>query len=172
MDYEFFMGKAIEEARQALNIGEFPVGCVMVCDDRVLVTGTRRHSAPDKHNELDHAEMLALRRLIDLEQKVNRSKIAVFSTLEPCLMCYSALIVNGIRTIVYAYEDVLGGGTKVDLTNLNLFYREMKVSIVEGVLRHESLGLFKDFFSDPNNNYLRGTLLAEHATNEELSESC
>jgi tRNA(adenine34) deaminase len=172
MDYEFFMGKAIEEARQALSIGEFPVGCVMVYDDRVLVTGTRRHSAPDKHNELDHAEMLALRRLIDLEQQVDRSKVALFSTLEPCLMCYSALIVNGIRTIVYAYEDVLGGGTKLDLTRLNPFYREMKVAIVQGVLRHESLGLFKDFFSDPNNNYLRGTLLAEHATNEELSVSC
>ncbi len=107
--------------------------------------------------------MLALRRLVELGGKIDRSKVVVFSTLEPCLMCYAALIVNGIRHIVYAYEDVLGGGTGLELTNLNPFYKEMKVVIVPGILRHESLGLFKKFFSDPRNDYLRGTLLAEHA---------
>ena len=42
MDDQFFMGKAIEEAEQALRMGEFPVGCVMVYENRVLVTGGRR----------------------------------------------------------------------------------------------------------------------------------
>ena len=166
MDYEFFMLKALEEARQAFDTGEFPVGCVMVYEDRVLVTGTRRDSAPDKQNELDHAEMLALRRLVDLDTNIERGKVAVFSTLEPCLMCYAALIANGIRNIIYAYEDVFGGGTKVALNKVNPFYGEMKITVVPGVLRDESRMLFKRFFSDPNNNYLRGSVLARHALDQ------
>jgi len=166
MDYERFMGKALEAARQALGMGEFPVGCVMVYEDKVLVTGARRHSMPQSQNELDHAEISALRRLIDLGEGLDRAKVTLFSTLEPCLMCYAALIVNGIRNIIYAYEDVLGGGTGLDLTGLNPFYREMEVNIVPGVLRHESLILFKQFFSDPRHEYLRDSLLAGHAMSQ------
>jgi tRNA(adenine34) deaminase len=166
MNDERYMEKALEEARGALGMGEFPVGCVMVYEDKVLVTGARQHSMPQSQNELDHAEMLALRRLIDLGERIDRAKVTLFSTLEPCLMCYAALIVNGIRDIVYAYEDVLGGGTGVDLSSLNPFYKDMEVSIVSGVLRYESMLLFKQFFSDPRHEYLRDSLLAQHAMSQ------
>jgi tRNA(adenine34) deaminase len=162
MDDEFFMLKALEEAERALNMGEFPVGCVLVCDDGVLVTGKRYCSTPENHNEMDHAEMIALRRLVDLEQEIDRETVILFSTLEPCLMCYSAVILNGIRQIVYAYEDVMGGGTNLDLKRLNPFYQDMQMSIKAHVLREESLALFKKFFSDPKNSYLKGSLLAEY----------
>ena len=127
MDDESYMEKALEEAQQALSRGEFPVGSVMVYKGSILVTGSRCRSTTDKRNELDHAEMVALRQLADTRQHVERENITVFSTLEPCLMCYSALVVNGIRRIVYAYEDVLGGGTKLDLKSLTPFYKEMKI---------------------------------------------
>jgi tRNA(adenine34) deaminase len=162
MDDAFYMRKALEEAEQALDMGEFPVGCVMVCDNSVLVTGARYHSTSHSHNELDHAEMLALRRLIDSGTDVERERVILFSTLEPCLMCYSAVILNGIRQIVYAYEDVMGGGTNIDLKRLKPFYRDMRVSVKPHVLREESLVLFKKYFSDPKNTYLRGTLFAEY----------
>ncbi|MDY6989383.1 MAG: nucleoside deaminase [Thermodesulfobacteriota bacterium] len=166
MDDRFFMGKALEQAHRALGTGEFPVGCVMAYEDRVLVTGTRRHSATEQRNELDHAEILALRKLVDMGESVERERVAVFSTLEPCLMCYSALIVNGIRRIVYAYEDVLGGGTKLDLKGLTPFYQDMEIEVVRGVRRQQSLDLFKKFFSNPQNDYLRGSVLAKHALGE------
>jgi tRNA(adenine34) deaminase len=162
MDYEFFMSKALEEAYQALRMGEFPVGCVMVYENRVLVTGARHHSTPDNQNELDHAEMVALRRLVGLEKKIDREKATLFSTLEPCLMCYAALILNGIRQIVYAYEDVMGGGTNIDLKRLNPFYKDMEITVIPHVLRQDSLMLVKKFFSDPQRGYLKGTLLAQY----------
>ena len=162
MDYEFFMSKALEEAHQALSMGEFPVGCVMVYEDRVLVTGARHHSTPDNQNDLDHAEMVALRRLVGLEKKIDREKATLFSTLEPCLMCYAALILNGIRQIVYAYEDVMGGGTNIDLKRLNPFYKDMEITVIPHVLRQDSLMLVKKFFSDPQRGYLKGTLLAQY----------
>ena len=166
MDYEFFMHKALQEAEQALGAGEFPVGCVIVYDNEVIVTGSRHHSAHECHNELDHAEMLALRRLVETSSNIAREKAYVFTTLEPCLMCYSALVINGIRTIVYAYEDVLGGGTDVDLKVLRPFYTVINAEIIPGIPRHRSIKLFKTFFSNPNNNYLKETELAKHALNQ------
>ena len=162
MDYAYFMSKALEEAHRALGMGEFPVGCVIVYENRVLVTGARHHSAQDNQNELDHAEMLALRRLVDLDEKIDREKVTLFSTLEPCLMCYAAIILNGIRQIVYAYEDIMGGGTNIDLKRLNLFYRDMKITVMPHVVREESLKLFKEFFSNPNNEYLSGSLFSQY----------
>lgn len=162
MDFEFYMSKALEEARQALSLGEFPVGCVMVYENRVLVTGARLHSRSENKNELDHAEMLALRRLVKIDEDIDREKITLFSTLEPCLMCYAALILNGIRHIVYAYEDVMGGGTNIDLKMLNPFYKDMKITVMPHVLRQESLQLVKRFFSDPQSGYLKETLLAQY----------
>ncbi len=166
MDYEFFMSKALEEAHQALSMGEFPVGCVIVYENGVLVTGARHHSAPDNQNELDHAEMLALRRLVDLEKKIDREKATLFSTLEPCLMCYAAIIANGIRQIVYAYEDVMGGGTSLDLKRLNPFYRDMKITVIPHVLRQESLKLFEEFFTNSQSGYLKESLLAQYTLNQ------
>ena len=162
MDYEFFMKRALDEAQQALSLGEFPVGCVVVYENDVLLAGARKHSGTDSLNELDHAEMAALRRVVSLEKKIDRHKLILFSTLEPCLMCYAAILLNGIRQIVYAYEDVMGGGTNIELNKLNPFYRAMKITVIPHILREKSLTLFRDFFSDPSNDYLRESLLAEY----------
>ena len=162
MDYEFFMSKALQEAEQALSMGELPVGCVIVHENNVLVSGARQHSLSDDRNELDHAEILALRRLDAIEQNIDRKHLTVFSTLEPCLMCFAALILNDVRHIVYAYEDVMGGGTNLDLKRLPPFYRDVEITVTPHVLRQESLELFKRFFSDPENDYLKGSLLAQY----------
>jgi tRNA(adenine34) deaminase len=162
MDYEFYMTKALEQAQQALEAGEFPVGCVLVCQDKILETGARRRSIGSKRNEIDHAEIVALRRLSDLGDSIDHSQITAFCTLEPCLMCFSALILAGIGKIVYAYEDIMGGGAGCELSRLRPLYRDSSLIVVPGVLRTESLKLFKDFFADPANDYLKQSLLAEY----------
>jgi len=162
MDHEYYMKIALKEAKLALAAGEFPVGCVLVYQDKVLVTGARRFSTGSKRNEIDHAEIVALRRLSELGDAIDPSRITAFSTMEPCLMCYSALILAGIGSIVYAYEDVMGGGTGCDLSRLTPLYRNSSSKVVPGILRAESLKLFKDFFSAPVNDYLKHSLLAEY----------
>ena len=162
MDDEFYMRQALEQAEQALAAGEFPVGCVLVYQDKILGTGARRCSVPGDRNEIDHAEIVALRRLSDLGDTVDHSQITAFSTMEPCLMCYSALILAGIGKIVYAYEDVMGGGTGCELSRLTPLYRDSPVKVMPGILRAESLKLFKEYFADPANDYLRQSLLAEY----------
>ena len=156
------MRKALELAEGALDRGEFPVGCVMVHQDKILVTGARKGTIKTNRNELDHAEMVALRRLIDLDDPLTHGDITVFCTMEPCLMCYAALILAGIGKIVYAYEDVMGGGSACDLSSLTPLYKNSSITVVADVMRTESLKLFKAFFSNPDHSYWKDSLLATY----------
>ena len=162
MDYNYFMGKALNQDELALAEGEFPVGCVMVFQNKVLATGSRKGTIGSTRNEIDHAEMVALRRLNQIDDQIDSGKITVFCTMEPCLMCYGALILAGIGEIAYAYEDVMGGGTGCDLSRLNPLYKNSPVRVVPGVMRTESLKIFKAYFADPANDYWRHSLLAEY----------
>ena len=62
-DHEKYMQIAMQEARKALSAGDFPVGCVLVYRDQIVATG-RRCNSFGKVNEMDHAEMVALRALL------------------------------------------------------------------------------------------------------------
>jgi len=168
MNHEHFMVKALDQAKKALAAGEFPVGCVMIHQDKILATGSRKGTAGDFPNEIDHAEMIALKHLIDLKVNMDKNRIVLFTTLEPCLMCLGALILSGISEIVYAYEDVMGGGTRCDLTKLPPLYKKLRISIVPNILRKESLQLFKAFFENPENSYWRGSLLARYTLSSDI----
>jgi tRNA(adenine34) deaminase len=166
MDYEHFMQKALDQAQKALAKGEFPVGCVMVYQGTILVRASRRGTDGEFSNEVDHAEMVALRHFIDLKKNIDNQQVTLFCTMEPCLMCLGALILSGIGQVVYAYEDVMGGGTKCDLSKLTPLYRDHKISIVPNILRRQSLELFKAFFRNPENRYWQGSLLAQYTLNQ------
>jgi tRNA(adenine34) deaminase len=159
---EYFMNFALKEAKKALSAGEFPVGCVMVLGDQILASGARKRSYGHNTNELDHAEMVTLRKLTAMKNFDNFRQITAYCTMEPCLMCYAALIISGIRCIVWAYEDIMGGGTKCDLSLLPPLYAKSRVSVVPHVLRQESLEIFKSFFSNPQHQYWRESLLAKY----------
>lgn len=168
--HERFMGLALAEAEADLAQGEFPVGCVLVHKGTVIASGKRAHSS-GRVNELDHAEMLALRSFLDADLAIAPEEVTVYCTMEPCLMCFSSLILNGIRKIVYGYEDVMGGGTNLPLTALHPLYAAMEVQVVPSVRRQESLALFQQFFSNPDNPYWKGSLLASYTLEQNSSKS-
>ncbi|MBW1895116.1 MAG: nucleoside deaminase [Deltaproteobacteria bacterium] len=157
-----FMETAISLAEDTLKEGEFPVGCVIADSSNVLATGSRIHSSNIGVNEVDHAEIIALRRLADRREPLDNSKLTIYCTLEPCLMCFGAIILNNISNIVFAFEDVMGGGTGCDLKKLTPLYKKSSVTVVPGVLREKSLALFKSFFSNPANTYWKGSFLADY----------
>ena len=166
MEYDEFMMEALKEARAAYDAGEFPVGCILTYEDDILVSGRRSGTTGDNINETDHAEMIALRRLARINTAIDNRKITLFSTLEPCLMCYGAIILSRIEKIVYAFEDVMGGGTGCDRTTLNPLYQNARISIVPNVMRSESLKLLKNYFSNPEINYWNGSLLAKYTLDQ------
>jgi tRNA(adenine34) deaminase len=156
------MQAALDQAGMALAVGEFPVGCVMAYHDRIIASGSRHGSAGDLANELDHAEMVTLRRFIRLPENHAPEQVVVYCSLEPCLMCFSALMLHRIGKVVFAYEDVMGGGTGCDRTRLRPLYRDNCIVVVPHVLRAKSVELFKAFFSNPANRYWRDSLLAQY----------
>lgn len=157
-----FIGEALKEARKALARGEFPVGCVLVYRERVVARGRRRGTAGGNGNELDHAEIVALRRLARLTPAPEAAAVTAFCTMEPCLMCFSAFMLHGIGSIVYAYEDVMGGGTACPRASLNPLYRDSRIVVRGGVRRSESLEMFKAFFADPTRSYWSASQLAAY----------
>jgi tRNA(adenine34) deaminase len=167
MDYEYFMKEALKQARKALDAGEFPVGCVLVHQDRVVATGARKGTSGKFPNEIEHAEMIALKQLSDMKIVANDTKIVLFTTMEPCLMCLGAMMLSGISEVVYAYEDVMGGGTRCDLSKMTPLYKHNRMAVIPHILRHESLKLFKLFFNNPENSYWQNSLLAEYTIGQE-----
>ena len=155
------MNEAFQLAELALSEGEFPVGCVIELNGRIIATGARDNSS-GKSNEIDHAEIIALRSLLTEKLDIDLSKVTVYSTMEPCLMCFSTLIVNGVTRFVYGYEDAMGGGTNLPLAQLAPLYKDIIVDLTGGVMRQECLELFKSFFSSTGSEYLKDSYLAHY----------
>lgn len=162
-----FMREALADAGNALQKNEFPVGCVIVHGNRVVARGQRINSTGNGIIELDHAEIVALRELQASTLTVEMGQATLYSTMEPCLMCYATLLLTGIGRIVYAYEDVMGGSTALALDTLAPLYRSLKVEIVPHVLRSQSLALMKAFFQHPENTYWQGSLLERYTLEQE-----
>jgi tRNA(adenine34) deaminase len=166
MDYEYFMKKALELALKALAAGEFPVGCVIVHDRNIIATGAREGTTGDFPNEVDHAEMIALRKLFSLKTKINFKETILFSTLEPCLMCFGALVISGIGKVVFAYEDAFGGGCRCNPEKMPPLYKDCQIEIIPGVMRNESLKLLKTYFSQPEYTYRKDSFLATYTLSQ------
>jgi len=158
------MKEALELAEIALKEGEFPVGAILVYKNEILATGSRKGTTGEFVNEVDHAEITALRNLAGRKEfnEINRQEMTLYCTMEPCLMCFGAILLSGIGKIVYAYEDAMGGGTKIDPKNLSPLYRERKISIIPSILKKESLAIFKAYFSNPSNSYWKPSLLSDY----------
>lgn len=166
---KIFMTAALDLAQKALARGEFPVGCVIGDGDAVVARGHRTGTAAGPGNEIDHAEINALRRLYDAGPELERSELTLYCTMEPCLMCFSAILLGGIGRIVYAYEDVMGGGTGCDRSGLPVLYRDTQLTVTPGVLREDSLALFQRFFAESGNPYWADSLLSRYTLAQAIS---
>ena len=172
-----FMTTALDLARSALTGGDFPVGCVIADGEIVVARGRRTGTAAgpendpgnEPRNEIDHAEINALRDLYNTMPDIDRSKLSIYCTMEPCLMCFSAILLSGIGRIVYAYEDVMGGGCTCDRSGLAPLYRDAKLTVTAGFLRANSLALFKQFFAESGNPYWSDSLLSRYTLEQAVA---
>ena len=148
------------------------VGCVIVQDGDVIAAGQRKGTVSGQSfcSEIDHAEIRALKSLESLEARFDPEKATIYVTMEPCLMCFGAIILSGIKKIVYAYEDPMGGGTRCDLNGLPPLYKKCGVEIVPGLLRGKSLDLFAGFFIKKTNFYWKNSYLESYTLEQKTKE--
>jgi tRNA(adenine34) deaminase len=163
------MAVALDLAEAALKNGDFPVGCVIADENAVVAKGRRTGTADRTTNEIDHAEINTLRWLYRHAPDMDRLRLTIYCTMEPCLMCFSAIMLSGIGRIVYAYEDVMGGGTGCDRSMLSPLYRDNPITVTAGVRREQSLALFHRFFSESGNAYWADSLLSRYTLEQPLS---
>lgn len=140
-DQEFMM-VAIKEAEKSYKEGELPVGAVVVLDNKIIGRGRRIKNA---HPKLDHAEIRALRQAINHQNSKQSSQMIVYSTLEPCAMCFGAILNCKIGGLVFALEDPYGGFTHLKSSEMPFRHQKDYPKISKGVLKERTSDLFKKF---------------------------
>jgi tRNA(adenine34) deaminase len=140
-----YMAMALQEAESAAEMGETPVGAVVVCEGAVVArAGNRRETFNDP---TAHAEILAIREAAKKLGRWRLSDCTLYVTLEPCPMCAGLLVNARIERLVYAASDPKAGyvGTLHDVSadsGLNHSF-----DVIPGVLADESSKVLKDFFA-------------------------
>ncbi len=134
-----YMQQALQEAERAKELGEVPVGAVVVCNGQIVARG---HNLTETLNDVTaHAEMQSITSAANFLGGKYLKDCTLYVTLEPCVMCAGALNWSQIKRLVYGAEDTKGGFTK--------FGKELlhpKTEVVSGVLAEQCSLLLTDFF--------------------------
>ena len=141
---EKWMRIAIEEAKLAMKENEIPVGSVLVQNEKIIA---QAHNQPIRNNDpTAHAEIQLLRKAGKQQENYGLGGCTLYVTLEPCAMCFGAMIHARIERIVFGALDPKTGvcGSCIDLNNKSFFNH--KISITGGVLDKECSDLLRLFF--------------------------
>ena len=138
-----FMKAALEQARQALDMGEVPVGAVVVKDGEIIAAA---HNLVESSRDASaHAEMLALSMAAKAVGDWRLEGCSIYVTLEPCPMCTGAILNSRVSEVVFGAFDAEMGccGSRTDLTDGLLSRR---VRCVGGIMEEECAGLLSEAF--------------------------
>ena len=141
-----FMRMALAQAAAARAQGEVPVGAVLVRNDEVIATGANHPIA--SHDPTAHAEIVALRAGGRALGSYRLTDTTLYVTLEPCVMCASAIVHARVRRLVFGAWDPRAGaaGSIVDVFALDGLNH--RVDVFGGVLMEECSAQLTQFFED------------------------
>lgn len=149
-DDEKYMRLALDEAQKAFDIGEVPIGAVLVFDDQVVSVG---HNMRESwHDATAHAEMLVLQ---DACAKLGRWRLSgatLYVTIEPCPMCAGGLVMSRVDRVVYGSADSKAGAVESIFNIVNHRALNHRLAVTAGVLGDECRELMKIFFRQRRKN--------------------
>ena len=145
MDDVYFMGLALDLAREAGALGEVPVGAVVVLEGEVVGRGFNRPI--DRHDPTAHAEVMALRDAASHLGNYRLPGCTLYVTLEPCILCAGAIIHARVARVVFGARDPTTGaaGSVVDLFAESRLIHH--ATITGGVLADDCGSLLSSFFA-------------------------
>ena len=141
---EKWMRIALNEANLAMDENEIPVGADLVKNDKLIA---QSHNRPiNKNDPTAHAEIELLRKAGEQQKNYRLIGSTLYVTLEPCAMCFGAMIHARIERIVFGASDPKTGvcGSCINLNEEKIFNH--KISIARGILEEESSKLLRLFF--------------------------
>lgn len=143
---EKYMKEAIKQAKKAYAIGEVPIGCVIVYENKIIGRGYNRRTI-DK-NPLAHAEMIAIKKASKKMGDWRLEDCTMYVTLEPCQMCSGAIVQARMKKVVVGCMNPKAGcaGSILNLLQVEKFNHQVELEI--GVLQEECSMLMKNFFKE------------------------
>jgi tRNA(adenine34) deaminase len=139
-----FMQQAMLQAEEARDLGEVPVGAVVVLDGTVIGRGCNRPITD--HDPSAHAEIVAIRRASEQLRNYRLTGASLYVTLEPCIMCAGAILHARIDRLIFAARDQKYGAAGSKLNLLESEFLNHRTGVTAGVLEQESEVLLKTFF--------------------------
>lgn len=156
------MRLALTQAQRAWDLGEVPVGAVVVREGKVIATGFNQPIA--HHDPSAHAEIMALRAAAAILGNYRLPDCELYVTLEPCVMCAGAMLHARLARVIYGAADPkTGAGGSV----LNLFEQPQlnhQTELIGGVLAQDCGQLLKDFFAQRRDRLRQQRLLRQTNT--------
>lgn len=144
-EQERFMEAALKEARKAYDLGESPIGCVIVKDGKIIA---RAHNLRQtKQDATLHAEMSCISKACRKLSAWHIFGCDLYVTLEPCYMCAGAIIQSHIRHVYFGAFDPKGGAVCSQNHLFDLKHNH-HVEYTGGILEKECSKLLKDFFRE------------------------
>jgi len=142
---EKFMRAALAEAKVAEQLGEVPVGALVVRNGAVIGAGLNR--PVQDSDPTAHAEIIAMRAAATAEQNYRLAGTTLYVTLEPCAMCIGTMLHARIQRLVFGAYDLQAGaaGSVIDLCNNRRFNHRIEVN--GGLLAEECGQLLTSFFA-------------------------
>ena len=143
---EKYMKEAIRQAKKAYAIGEVPIGCVIVYEDKIVGRGYNRRTV-DK-NTLAHAELIAIRKASKKLGDWRLEGCTMYVTLEPCQMCAGAIVQARITRVVMGSMNPKAGcgGSILNILEMPEFNHQVQVE--RGVLAEACTQMLTTFFRE------------------------
>ena len=140
---EKYMRIALEEANKAYELGEIPIGCVIVKNDKII---SKAHNLKEKkHSSLCHAEIMAIKKANKKIKNWRLLDCEMYITMEPCPMCASAIKQSRIKKIYYGVENNNNEISKkiLDTTDIN-----EKIEVIPNILSEDCKKIVQNFFEN------------------------
>lgn len=144
LDDSTYMRVALEQAQQAADAGEVPVGAVVVCDGHVVGSGQNRNLRDNDPSA--HAEIVALRQAGEKLGNHRLTGCVLYATIEPCAMCAGAAVHARIARLVYGAADPKAGAAGSIMEVINHPGLNHRMEVTQGVLAEECSQVVKAFF--------------------------
>lgn len=142
--HEYYMSLALDEAYQAAQKGEVPIGAVVVKDDQVIA---RAHNLRETLQlPTAHAEHLAMEQAAEALGTWRLEGCTLYVTLEPCVMCSGTIVMSRVEQVVYGAEDPKGGCSGSLMNLIEDPQMNHRAKVVRGVLAYSCGQQLKTFF--------------------------